>query len=101
MVVLRTVVVAGGSMVVGQKREAAGAQTAHVGGDEARSHGCSDDCKSVGLLYGKRKDRLNTFTTYTYTPISAHPACMPTIRFSTTEISIGMRHANITMLPGG
>lgn len=99
MVVLCTVAVAGGSMVVGQKREAAGGQTAHVGGDEARSHGCSDDCKSVGLLYGKRKDRLNTFTTYT--PISAHPACMPAIKFSTTEISIGMRHANITMLPGG
>ena len=99
MVVLHTVVVAGGSMVVGQKREAAGAQTVHVGGDEVRSHGCSDDCKSVGLLYGKRKDRLNTFTTYT--PISAHPACMPAIRFLTTEISIGMRHANITMLPGG
>ena len=54
MVVLHTVV-AGGSMVGGQKREAAGGQTAHVGGDEARSHGYSDDCKSVGLLYEKRK----------------------------------------------
>ena len=101
MVVLRTVVVAGGSMVVGQKREAAGAQTVHVGGDEVRSHGCSDDCKSVGLLYGNRKTDQVTYTYTTYTPISAHPACMPAIRFSTTEISIGMRHANMTMLPGG
>lgn len=100
MIVLCTVAVAGGSMVGGQKREAAGGQTAHVGGDEGRSHGCSDDCKSVGLLCENRKTDQVTIT-YTNTPISAHPACMPAIRFSTTEISIGMRHANITMLPGG
>ena len=50
VVVLRTAVVTGGSMVGGQKGEAAWGQTALVGGDEACSHGCSDDCKSAGLL---------------------------------------------------
>ena len=47
---LHTAVVTGGSMVGGQKGEAAWGQTALVGGDEARSHGCSDYCKSAGLL---------------------------------------------------
>ena len=66
MVVLHTAVVAGGSMAGNQKGEAAWGQTALAGGDEARSHGCSDDCKSAGLLDEREK------TDQIHTPIHVH-----------------------------